>query len=178
MKIKLTLISALCFFLFGCGGDKYESYIGLWKMVDSSTPKIAKIYKDGETYLFDENILNKNKPMVLKRADNQLSIENGFIRVTLGISADGKTLHVANQEYTKINEEKLNEIKSTIEKEKLEEQKNKELCKALGEKYKQEKRIITERKYDFLEENKKLVELNKKFEEQSKSIPRCIPFLW
>ncbi len=185
MKNKFTLITMLCFFLFGCGDDKYADYIGLWQMSDTSYPKVAKISKDGETYLLNENVLqekdffgHKKKSMVLKQSENQLSIENGLGSITLGISADGKTLHIANHEYTKIDEKKLNEIQSAIEKEKLEKEKNQGLCKALDEQYQQEKNTIMAGKYSFSEQRTKITELSKKLKEQSKSIPNCTLFFW
>ena len=186
MKFKLLIASIFTFVLFGCSGDPYEKYIGYWKMNDAKYPQVLQISKDGETYLLNNNVFqendfagNKKKPAVLKKSENQLSVENGMGSVTLGISADSKTLHAANKEYTKISESEFQIIKNEVDAEKLQKEKNKELCKALNNEYDSATKELENSSIGFSEKNEQRKTITNNFKEKAKEIPKCtIGLFW
>jgi hypothetical protein len=92
MKTRFIFAALTFIFLAGCSGDPYEKYIGYWKKNDAKYPQVLQIYKDGETYLLNHNVFqetdfagNKKNAMVLKKSEDQLSVENGFGSATLGL---------------------------------------------------------------------------------------------
>ena len=186
MKIKLLIASILSVFLLGCSGDPYEKYIGYWKKNDAKYPQVLQISKDGETYLLNNNVFqttdfagNKKKPSVLKKSENQLSVENGMGSTTLGLSGDSKTLHAANMEYTKISESEFEAIKSEVEAEKKQKETNTELCKKLNNEYDSATKELENAGLSFTEKGEKLKVIVAAFKEKAKDIPKCnIGLFW
>lgn len=102
--------------------DGYSGYIGYWQHDGISDrnmdAKIAKIYKDGDTYLInadvnsDFDILRNRKrvPYTLSANDGNLTWDTGMGSVELGVSKDGDTLYASNSTFTKIDDAKANKI--------------------------------------------------------------------
>ena len=186
MRIKLLIASILSIFLLGCSGDPYEKYLGYWKKNDTEYHQVLQISKDGETYLLNDNVFqetnfagNKKKPSVLKKSENQLSIENGFGGVTLGISKDSKTLHAANMEYTKISPSEFETIKSEVEAERKQNEQNKVLCKTLNDEYSAATKEVDSSDLDLTEKGQKRKNVVDSFKEKAKAIPKCtIGLFW
>lgn len=186
MKTRFIFAALLITLLAGCLGDPYEKYIGYWKKNDTKYPQVLQIYKDGETYLLNHNVFqetdfrgNKKNAVVLKKSENQLSVENGFGSTTLGLSDDNKTLHAANMQYTKISSSEFDKLKSEIEVAKKQKEENKTLCAALNEEYKASKKGVDESELDYAVKGQANTALLSAFKEKAKEIPDChIGLLW
>jgi hypothetical protein len=180
-----TLYVLAVLVLVGCSGDPYARYIGLWQLQDSPWPKVLEITKDGDTYLADENVLstkdifgNVKKPMVLKKSEGQLSVDTGLGSAELGLSEDENTLHAMDREYKRITSGELQTIQAKIEQDRVEAEKNKELCKTMNDDYVKEKSKLTAMYRDLSERTKQQRELGQKFLAKAKEIPSCALQAW
>lgn len=113
MKIKATLLAALTALLMGCGND-HDKAIGLYKYDNKFTgsERIAEIKKDGDTYLFIENVLNNTDAMALRESDEGLSYQD----TPLKLSEDGNTLYFGPINGTRITPDDLKAKLAAIEK--------------------------------------------------------------
>ncbi|MDG1582339.1 hypothetical protein [Pseudomonas sp. GOM6] len=123
MQIKATLIAALTLLLVGCGND-YDKAIGLYQYENKFTgsERVAEIKKDGDTYLFIENVLNNTDPMALSESDEGLSYRN----TPLKLSEDGNTLYFGPINGTRISSDDLKVKFAAIKN-------DKKICKELRE---------------------------------------------
>ncbi len=123
MKIKATLIATLAILLMGCGND-HDKAIGLYKYENKFTgsEKIAEIKKDGDTYLFIENVLNNTDAMALSQSGEGLTYRN----MALKLSEDGNTLYFGPINGTRISSNDLKAKLAAIEK-------DENICKELRE---------------------------------------------
>lgn len=112
MQIKATLIAALTLLLMGCGND-HDKAIGLYKYENKffGWERVAEIKKDGDTYLFIENVLNNTDAMALSESDEGLSYEN----MPLKMSEDGNTLYFGPINGTRISSDDLKAKLAAIE---------------------------------------------------------------
>lgn len=186
MRIVLLVPILVSIVLFGCSGDPYEQYIGHWERKGVEHPAILQITKDGDSYLMNDNILQEKdmlgrskKAIVLKKSEGQLSVENGFGSVMLGISEDGKTLRVSNQEFSRISDQEVSAIKEMAAKEKAEFEKNKSLCEAITREYQDAVNSINKENLGLQERTAKRAALKDATIEKAKSVPKCNPgFFW
>ena len=113
MKIKATLLAALTVLLTGCGND-HDKAIGLYKYDNKffGWERIAEIKKDGDTYLFIENVLNNTDAMALRESDEGLSYQD----TPLKLSEDGNTLYFGPINGTRITRDDLKAKLAAIEK--------------------------------------------------------------
>ncbi|WP_153020640.1 hypothetical protein [Pseudomonas sp. BMS12] len=113
MQIKATLIAALTLLLVGCGSD-HDKAIGLYQYENKFTgsERVAEIKKDGDTYLFIENVLNNTDAMALSESDEGLSYRN----TPLKLSEDGNTLYFGPINGTRISSDDLKAKLAAIEK--------------------------------------------------------------
>ena len=123
MKIKATLIATLAILLMGCGND-HDKAIGLYKYENKffGWERIAEIKKDGDTYLFIEDVLNNTDAMALSESDEGLSYED----MPLKMSEDGNTLYFGPINGTRISSDDLKAKLAAIEK-------DENICKELRE---------------------------------------------
>ena len=123
MQIKATLIAALTLLLVGCGND-HDKAIGLYQYENKFTgsERVAEIKKDGDTYLFIENVLNNTDAMALSESDEGLSYRN----TPLKLSEDGNTLYFGPINGTRISRDDLEAKFAAIEN-------DKKICKELRE---------------------------------------------
>lgn len=113
-KAILILMFPL-FFLVSCS-KPYEKYVGYWKLEGSKYNNITEISKNGDVYLFTQNIFNKNnKPIAMEESKNELAINNGFLLINLKL-ADDSTMLIENEKYTKIPQSEVDEIKKNVDK--------------------------------------------------------------
>lgn len=112
MKIKATLIATLAILLMGCGND-HDKAIGLYKYENKffGWERIAEIKKDGDTYLFIENVLNNTNAMALSESGDGLSYED----MPLKMSEDGNTLYFGPINGTRISSDDLKAKLAAIE---------------------------------------------------------------
>lgn len=123
MHIRATLIAILAILLMGCGND-HDKAIGLYKYDNRFTgsERIAEIKKDGDTYLFIENVLNNTDAMALSQSDEGLSYRN----MPLKLSEDGNTLYFGPINGTRISRDDLKAKLAAIEN-------DEKICKELRE---------------------------------------------
>ncbi|MBA4244943.1 MAG: hypothetical protein C0452_13575 [Pseudomonas sp.] len=122
MQIKATLMATLTVLLMGCGND-YDKVLGLYKYdTFIAGERIAEIKKDGDTYLFIENVLNNTDAMALSQSDEGLSYQN----MPLKLSEDGNTLYFGPINGTRISSEDLKAKLAAIEN-------DEKICKELRE---------------------------------------------
>lgn len=103
MFVKIFgLVFVILTLLTGCG-DKHKDYIGYWQSEDN---KIIKIYKDGDTFLLSKPMDKKDKPAVLTKNENQLSLQS-FIAISL---AEDNKLYFGNEPLKRISKADFDEI--------------------------------------------------------------------
>ncbi len=123
MKFLKIVPITLAVFLTACGGEPTTDFMGYWQQDDmgSLDARVAKIYKDGDTFLIDFNIYKdtnafgrSEKPQVLSNNGGKLSINTGLGAIELGLSENKDKLYVSDQTYSKIDEAKANEIQDKL----------------------------------------------------------------
>lgn len=103
MFVKIFgLVFVILTLLTGCG-DKHQDYIGYWQSEDN---KIIKIYKDGDTFLLSKPMDKKDKPAVLTKNENQLSLQS-FVAISL---AEDNKLYFGNEPLKRISKADFDEI--------------------------------------------------------------------
>ncbi len=112
MKIKLMVIAVLAFGITACS-DSNESAVGLYKYSHnlSGTEKIAEIKKDGDAYLFVEDVIRKSNAIALAEKDDGLSYDN----MPLKLSENGDALYFGPINGTRVDSQYLAERLVTIE---------------------------------------------------------------
>lgn len=124
MKYLTALPLILAVSLSACSGsgDKYSDYLGYWENKDISqftgeeVLKVAQISKDGESYLFKENIMStKSKPLLLTANEGKLSANTGLGAIDFSLSDDKNTLYVSNKNFKKIDESLANQYQQDAE---------------------------------------------------------------
>lgn len=112
MKIKSLITIALAVGISGCV-DSNEKVIGLYKYIHnfSSTEKIAEIKKDGDAYLFVEDVIRKSNAVALTKTNDGLSYDN----MPLKLSEDGNTLYFGPINATRVNASYLSQRLANIE---------------------------------------------------------------
>ncbi len=115
MKTVLLLLIFSSTSCFSCSRDNYDDYIGYWERKDAQHHDLFQIFKDGDSLLMNDNILNETddrfkKAMVLRKLDGRLSIANGFSAVNLCLSEDGRALRVVNQVFIKVPKSYIEEL--------------------------------------------------------------------
>lgn len=186
MRIASLLLILASTAFFGCSRDPYDGYIGYWERKDAKRHEVLQISKDGDSLLMNDNILNETdafgrpkKAMVLRKSEGQLSVENGFGAVILGLSEDGQTLRAANQEFGKVSEAHVEKLKEKIANDKAEFQKNKALCDEITKEHKDATNALNKEKLPIEELRKKRLELKDATIEKAKQVPKCQPgFFW
>ena len=119
MKISIIAI-AFTLLLTACG-DNNEEFIGLYKYKHSYTERILEIKKDGDTYLFIEDVLKNGDPRALSDTSDGLFYNDGmfFKNTPLKLSDDGNTLYFGPVNGTRVSREYLAEKLSAIEQNKI-----------------------------------------------------------
>lgn len=117
---KLAILISLLGLLTACTQDSYDGFIGLWE--NNERREVIEIKKDGNTYLaiFDilKDIQNKDDQIVLSKSEGQLSINYTFAHATLGLIDSGNTLMIADEQFSRINLNRVADIKAEIAEEK------------------------------------------------------------
>lgn len=123
--MRFLLIFISIYFLSACSiGEKHSDFMGYWlkEGLKNSNANIMYVYKDGDSYLFKENIFKKTdsfgreiQPLLLSSKDGKLAFSNGLANYDLGLSKDNNKLYFAGATYTRIDETKMNSIKQEIE---------------------------------------------------------------
>ena len=123
VKMKFTLMTTLILALnIAACGDSNEDAVGLYKYKAPMTgaEKIAQVKKDGDVYLFVEDVIrNSNARALTKNADG-LSYNN----MPLKISEDGQTLYFGRINGVRVDNHYLSERLNAIEN-------NKKICAEL-----------------------------------------------
>lgn len=121
MKLKLVFTTVIALCVTACS-DNNEKAIGLYKYKNNmtGTEKISEVKKDGNTYLFIEDVIRKSNAIALTKTPDGLSYNN----MPLKLSEDGNTLYFASINGTRIDKNYLDEKLSAIEK-------NKKTCAVL-----------------------------------------------
>jgi len=112
MKVKSTIAILIALAISGCS-DNNEKLVGIYKYKHSfsGTEKISEIKKDGDAYLFVEDVIRKSNSIALTKTDDGLSYNN----MPLKISEDGNTLYFGPINGTRVNDGYLSERLATIE---------------------------------------------------------------
>jgi hypothetical protein len=121
MKLKLVFTTVIALCITACS-DNNEKAIGLYKYKHnmSGTEKISEVKKDGNTYLFIEDVIRKSNAIALTETPEGLSYNN----MPLKLSDDGNTLYFASINGSRIDRNYLDKKLATIEQ-------NKKTCAAL-----------------------------------------------
>lgn len=134
--VSLVVVTSMMF-LTACG-KKTDNYVGYWQNKGGA---ISQIKKDGSNYILVDKIVANGmngtplETLPLTEKDGKLTANIGLGDMPLALSEDNKTLYIAQQSYSKIDEAKKNE---TIEKAKEAQKKAVELngkCQALSKEY-------------------------------------------
>lgn len=112
MKIGFTMICFTSLLLTACSKSPHQDYLGYWVQEDPRFTRVVKISQDGDTYLIKYNIFSakkrggrgENKPLVLSKTNDKLSINSGFGGIELGLSEDKKTLFADGKTYKRIED--------------------------------------------------------------------------
>ncbi len=112
MKIKSLITIALAFGITACG-DNNENAVGLYKYSHnlSGTEKIAEIKKDGDAYLFVEDVIRKSNAIALTETADGLFYNN----MSLKLSENGNILYFGPINGTRVDTNYLTERLITIE---------------------------------------------------------------
>lgn len=121
MKLKLIITTVLTLCIAACS-DNTETLIGLYKYKKTlaGSERISEVKKDGDTYLFVEDVIGKSNAIALTETSEGLSYNN----MPLKLSADRNTLYFASISGTRVDKTYLDEKLATIEQ-------NKKTCSAL-----------------------------------------------
>lgn len=120
MKKLAIILSASAVLLSGCG-SKNEKMLGYWQLENIEGKRIMQIFKEGkDSYILKENVVAKSnvinekegRSYVLEKDEDTLVINNGYSKMPLHLSDDGKTLRVSTSQYKKVDEKF---VKKTIE---------------------------------------------------------------
>lgn len=103
MFVKIFSLALIVLSLLTGCGDKHQDYIGYWQSEDN---KIIKIYKDGDTFLLSKPMDKKDKPAVLTKNENQLSLQS-FVAISL---AEDNKLYFGNEPLKRISKADFDEI--------------------------------------------------------------------
>lgn len=138
MKIKLLIAVALAFGIAACS-NKYENAVGVYKYNHdlSGTEKIAEIKKDGDTYLFVEDVIRKSNAIALAKTADGLSYNN----ISLKLSADGNTLYFGPINGTRVDNNYLSERLMTIDS-------NKKACVQLNREVEQNDKLMNDEQWN------------------------------
>jgi len=121
MKLKLVLVTVIALCVTACS-DNNEKAIGLYKYEHeaSGKEKILEVKKDGNTYLFIEDVIGESNAIALMETSEGLSYNN----IPLKLSEDGNTLYFYSINGTRIDKKYLEEKLAEIEQ-------NKRICAEL-----------------------------------------------
>lgn len=117
-NMKKILLSSIFLLLSSCNlSVDYSDYIGYWQLNDSEKTEVAKIFRDGEIYLLDKNILSEGlllkrslKPTVFIIKDNKLTTSNAKGADQLELSDNKETLYFGDKTYSKIDKYALQKV--------------------------------------------------------------------
>ena len=123
MKVKITAMIALSILIAACG-ESQDKAVGLYKYKNqyTGTEKIAEVKKDGDAYLFIENVLQNGNAIALTNSDDGLSYRS----MQLKISEDGNTIYFGPINGTRISADEFKSKLDAIES-------NKKACNELRE---------------------------------------------
>lgn len=112
MKMKLAITIALLLALAGCG-DSSERAIGLYRYQHalSGSEKIAEVKKDGDAYLFVEDVIRNSNAIALSKTTDGLS----YNAIALKISEDGNTIYFGPINGTRVDGRYLSDRLAAIE---------------------------------------------------------------
>lgn len=111
MKLKLIATIALALNITACG-DSNEKVIGLYKydFAMAGTERIAEVKKEGDAYLFIEDVIQSSNAIALAETADGLSYNN----IPLKLSEDGNTLYFGPVNGTRVDGNYLSERLETI----------------------------------------------------------------
>ena len=134
-----VVVLALCVTACGDGNNKA---VGLYKHSSNftGTDRIVEVKKDGDTYLFIEDVIGKSNAIALTKTADGLSYNN----MPLKVSEDGKTLYFGPVNATRVDTTYLSEQLANIEK-------NKKICESLKIEAKANKGLATEQWNKYIE---------------------------
>lgn len=117
MLTRLLVLLALTLgtlHLSGCSRSPHDRYVGSWEQTDSKNIVVVRISRDGDTYLLHRSVVpgGDDKPIVLAKSDTQLMATGFFSQVPLGVSADGKTLRIRDAVFSRINDGRVDALKT------------------------------------------------------------------
>lgn len=140
MKIRSIVTIALAVGITACGNSN-EKAVGLYKHSSfMGNEIIAEVKKDGETYLFIEDVIRGTNAMALTESADGLSYND----MSLKLSEDGNTIYFGPMNGIRVGREYLSERLELIEN-------NKKACAALqGEVDANEKNMQKEQWNDFV----------------------------
>jgi hypothetical protein len=121
MKLKLVFTTVVLLCVAACS-DNNERAIGLYEYKHNMTgaERISEVKKDGDTYLFIEDVIRKSNAIALTETAEGLSYND----MPLRLSEDGNTLYFASINGSRIDRNYLEDKLAAIEK-------NKQACAAL-----------------------------------------------
>lgn len=157
--------------LSACSGEADElssSFVGYWKLLDSPKNSVLRIYRDGDHYFADMNVLSDKAPDGSSKIparliiiDEGFDIDSPFISGNILFSGSDDRIIVGNRfSYVRISEDDLLKAKDITSN-----------CDQLRQNYLKEMEAIP-LGYDH---SKKLSELKKKYNQSIKSIKDCKP---
>lgn len=166
--MRFISILFMLFLIVACS-KPYEKYVGYWQLDGAAMPRIAAINKQGDVYLFNENILNEqSKELAMEELKDELAINNGFTSISLKLINNDSTLMILNKKYTKITAAEVDQIKKDIED-----------CKLLKASYKDDREPYVHKKFYGENPNKdKLDAVDNKYKELASKIPYCELSIW
>jgi hypothetical protein len=175
MKL-VNILFAFCLIIFcSCSTEPYKDYIGLWEgNVESlwdgkMKTKVLEISQNGESYLVNEDILNKNKPILLSKKDGQFVLDTGIGTIPFAFGQNKNILLVSDRSYKRITHERVEEIKLEINKEKEKEAQKEVLCKTIiNELNVETSKIDKQQDIDWKEKSELRDALYKKYQDQAK----------
>lgn len=111
MSIKSITTIALTLCITACS-DSNEKAIGLYKYNNNltGTEKISEVKKDGDNYLFIEDVIRNSNAIVLTKTAEGLSYRN----MPLKLSSDGNTLYFSSINGVRVDSNYLSEKLTTI----------------------------------------------------------------
>jgi hypothetical protein len=112
MDLKKISAISLLFFISACA-DSNDEMIGFYKYRHnlSGSEKIISIKKDGEAYLFVEDVIRNSNALVLTNSDGGLSFKN----VQMKLSEDGNTIYFGSINGTRVSANYVTNRKNEIE---------------------------------------------------------------
>lgn len=144
MRLKFVSTVAFALLLTACG-DSNDKAVGLYKYKSeiTGTEKILEVKKDGEAYLFVEDVIRKDNAIALAETPDGLSYNN----MPLKISKDGNTLYFSSINGSRVDKKYLDDKLEEIEQ-------NKKACAALQKEVKANKSMDRESWNNYVKELK------------------------